>query len=168
MPQISTIAQAAAATNRSPTPAQIAAGNYAKGRCEIHGLRVAIENPKGSIRSGVSKAGKTWSIKMRHHYGEFTQYTGRDGDPLDVFIGPDSSAMHVYVVNQVNPDTGRFDEHKCLAHFADEAAAREGYLASYTPGWKGLGGIKTFTIAEFKRWILSGDLTKRAADFFIA
>lgn len=168
VPQNSTIAQAAAATNRNPSQAQIEAGNYAKGRCLIHQLRVAIENPKGSTRRGTDKSGKSWSVTMKNHYGYFTDYEGRDGDPLDVFIGPDAQATHVFVVNQIDPDTGKFDEHKVMCYFPSEEWARRAYLSNYAAGWKGLGSVRSLTVVQFKKWLSSGDLTKRAASFFIA
>ncbi len=168
MPQTLTIGQAASATDRTPTKAQIEAGNYAKGRCLVHDLRVAIENPKGSTRRGTNKAGKAWSVTVKNHYGFFSDYVGKDGDPLDLFIGPDANATHVYVVNQIDPQTGGFDEHKVMTYFPDEAAARSAYLANYEAGWKGLGSMRIFTVAAFKQWLSSGKLTKRAAAFFIA
>ncbi|MDF8330605.1 hypothetical protein P5G63_19780 [Aeromonas salmonicida] len=66
----------------------------------------------------------------------------------------------VYVVDQVDPKTGKFDEHKVMMGFADEQAARAGYLANYEKGWKGLGTIKAMPVDEFKVWVKDGDTTK--------
>ena len=48
---------AARETNTNPTAKQKEAGNYAKGRVRFAGLDIAIENPKGSERSGVDRGG---------------------------------------------------------------------------------------------------------------
>jgi hypothetical protein len=106
--------QARAAVNTEPTPGQIEAGNYAKGHVSWAGFGIAIENPKGSERSGTDRNGKTWSITMANDYGYFKGILGRDKDHLDVFIGPHLESELVHVVNQNAPATGKFDEHKCI------------------------------------------------------
>lgn len=146
--------------NRKPTPAQQEAGNYRKGHVTLHGLDIAIENPKGSVRSGISPDGKEWSTKMVHDYGYFKQTEDKDGDPIDVFIGPTPHSELVFIINQVHPG-GRFDEHKVMLGFVTADDAREGYLANYEDGWQGLGGMVGMTMEDFKEW-LEGDTTKRA------
>ncbi|ELY1973104.1 hypothetical protein SL040_004570, partial [Aeromonas salmonicida] len=83
-----------------------------------------------------------------------------DGDHVDVFIGDQPDSETVYVVDQVDPKTGKFDEHKVMMGFADEGSARAGYLANYENGWKGLGSIKAMPVDEFKVWVKEGDTTK--------
>lgn len=100
---------------------------------------------------------------MVHDYGYIKGTTGSDDDHVDVFIGPHLDSELVFVVNQVDPATGDFDEHKCLFGFTNEAAAIEGYLANYEEGWTGLGDIKPLTLDDFKEWLASGDLTKAAS-----
>ena len=145
-----------------PTPAQKEAGNYKKGHLRLHGLNITLENPKGSIRSGADKDGKAWQTTMAHDYGYIKRTEGADGDHVDVFIGDQHASDMVYVVDQVDPKTGQFDEHKAMIGFADEQSAREGYLANYEPGWQGLGAIKAMPIEEFKDWLSKGDTTKPA------
>src|SRR5574337_1526772 len=55
------------ATDPNPTDAQKRAGNYRKFRATWNGLQIAIENPKGSIRSGVDRHGKPWHKIGRAH-----------------------------------------------------------------------------------------------------
>lgn len=43
----------------------------------------------------------------------------------------------------------------CMLGFTNEKEAREGYLANYSSGWKGLGAIKAMRMPEFKEWIKS-------------
>ena len=148
-----------------PTEAQKEAGNYKKGHLKLQGLDIALENPKGSTRSGTDRDGKAWQSTMAHDYGYIKRTTGADGDHVDVFIGDQPDSEMVYVVDQVDPKTGKFDEHKVMMGFADEQSARDGYLANYEKGWKGLGSIKAMPVEEFKRWVKGGDTTKPANDW---
>lgn len=140
-----------------PTKAQREAGNYKKGHLKLQGLDIALENPKGSTRSGTDQGGRAWQSTMAHDYGYIKRTLGADGDHVDVFIGDQPDSEMVYVVDQVDPKTGEFDEHKVMMGFADEQAAREGYLGNYEAGWKGLGAIKAMPVESFKRWVSEGD-----------
>lgn len=148
---------AAQETNTSPSEAQIEAGNYKKGRVRLHGLDIAIENPKGSTRSGTDPDGKNWQSTMAHHYGDIKGTVAADGDNLDVFVGPEPESDRVFVIDQVNKD-GTFDEHKVMMGFRSEKDAREGYLANYEKGWK-VGPITEMSADEFRDWVDNGDLS---------
>lgn len=141
-----------------PSQNQIKAGNYKKGHINLHGMRIAIENPAGSKRKGVDKNGKPWQAKLAYHYGYIKSSIGRDKDCVDVFLGPRSSdpGMPVIVINQVDPHTGKFDEHKVMIGFDGWKEACEGYLRNYKSGWNGIGSIKVMDLPEFKKWIRSG------------
>ncbi|CAD7530569.1 hypothetical protein KBAH04_17990 [Aeromonas hydrophila] len=143
-----------------PTEAQKEAGNYKKGHLTLQGMDIALENPKGSTRSGTDQDGKAWQSTMAHDYGYIKRTLGADGDHVDVFIGDRPDSETVYVVDQVDPKTGKFDEHKVMMGFASEPAALDGYLANYEKGWKGLSAIKAMPVEEFKRWVKEGDTTK--------
>lgn len=147
-----------------PTEAQKEAGNYKKGHLSLQGLDIALENPKGSTRYGTDQDGKAWQSTMAHDYGYIKRTLGADGDHVDVFIGDQPDSEMVYVVDQVDPKSGKFDEHKVMMGFADEQAARDGYLANYEKGWKGLSAIKAMPVEEFKHWVKEGDTTKPVAD----
>ncbi|MGY3944807.1 LPD38 domain-containing protein [Aeromonas tecta] len=157
---VAQVEAARAEVNTEPTQAQKEAGNYKKGHLKLHGFDIALENPKGSTRSGTAPDGKAWQSTMAHDYGYIKRTEGADGDHVDVFIGDQPESEQVYVVDQVDPQTGKFDEHKVMLGFADEAAARAGYLANYEPGWKGLGTIKAMPVKAFKRWLKEGDTTQ--------
>ncbi|SHG34508.1 hypothetical protein SAMN02745753_03743 [Marinomonas polaris DSM 16579] len=152
--------KAAQDTNTQPTEKQIEADNYKKGRVSLHGLDIAIENPKDSVRSGQDSDGKKWESKMAHHYGDIKGIKGADGDDLDVFIGDKPESDKAYIVDQVDPKTGEFDEHKVMLGFDDKAQAENGYLANYEDGWKGVGAITEMPVSDFKEWIKSGNTTK--------
>lgn len=150
--------------NTDPTESQKESGNYKKAHVSIHGLEITIENPKGSYRKGTDKNGKKWKCKMYSHYGYFKKTEGKDGDHVDVFIGPNIKSEIVFIVNQNNSE-GKFDEHKVMLGFNTLQEAEEGYLKNYSKGWKGLGSTIPMTIDQFKSWIQSEDTKKPAKQF---
>lgn len=153
--------QAAAETDTDPSDAQKEAGNYRKGKADILGLRVSIENPAGSTRSGTDASGKPWSVTMAHHYGYFLGSEGKDGDHVDTFIQPGPALTETgtaYVVNQ-KKGNGQFDEHKVMLGFSSPTAAAQGYRANYSPGWKGLGSIVPLSVPALRHWLATGDTT---------
>jgi N12 class adenine-specific DNA methylase len=150
----------------SPTDAQKEAGNYRKGHRIVDGHKISIENEKGSTRSGVDADGTPWSVTMNNAYGYIRGTEGVDGDHIDVFLSDNPESGDVYVVDQVNPKTGEFDEHKVMYGFNSEDEAREAYLSNYSPGWKGLGNITRISREDFKEWIGSSRRkTKPFADY---
>jgi len=155
-----TVAQAIArAARRAVDPvsaAQAEAGNYRKGHVNMHGLQITIETPKGAVRSGTDKEGKKWSIEMANHYGYIRKSEDLDGDHVDVFLGPNPEAELVYVVDQIDPATKKFDEHKCLLGFLTLSSAKDAYKANYQKTWKGLGKITPVTMQQFKEWLKDG------------
>ena len=147
-----------------PSPAQKEAGNYQKGHARIQGLDISIENPAGSVRTGTAPDGKQWATPMVNHYGYIKGTVGKDKDHLDVFLGPDAeTSQKVFVVNQVDPKTGKFDEHKVMLGFASPGQAQTAYLANYEPGWGGLGSIANMDMAGFKDWMRDGKNMRRPA-----
>ena len=158
---------AAAQTDTDPTPAQIEAGNYAKGKVTLHGMTVSIENPHGSTRSGTDKSGKPWSVEMNGHYGYFLGTEGRDKQHVDAFIGPDPASTKAFVINQIDPEAHRFDEHKVMLGYGSRREAIDGYKSNYAPGWKGLGDMVETNVDSLREWLKTEDTKKpaRAADF---
>lgn len=134
-----------------PTEEQKVSGDYQKGNLDIAGLRIAIENPAGSIRSGKDQEGNLWQVQMKHHYGYIEDTTGADGDELDVFIknGLEHNPETVYIIRQRNKD-GTFDEHKIIIGAENLEDAKNIYLANYEENWTGFAGIKQMTMEGFK------------------
>ncbi|PFH08088.1 hypothetical protein BCF11_0440 [Collimonas sp. PA-H2] len=143
-----------------PTQAQKLAGNYKVGRTTLHGMAIAIEQPRGSFRCGVDATGRPWQNRMSSHYGYFAGTTGNDGDELDVFIGYYPESRVAFVINQVDQQTGAFDEHKIMLGFPDAQSASRAYLESYHRGWQGLDGIVPISIPQLKWWAKHGNHTK--------
>jgi hypothetical protein len=144
---------------RPSTAAQNEAGNYAKGRESLHGLRLVIENPRGTVRQWRAADGTSGGNLMKFHYGYIAGTLGNDGDELDVFIGPTPEAMHAYVVNQ-NHAAGGFDEHKIMLGFPDQRTAVAGYMSNYTAPWPGFGSCVACSIDQLKWWIANGTKTR--------
>ena len=163
---------AIAETEPNPSEAQKKAGNYKKGHLSFGGYDFTVETPKGTTRSGKDEQGKPWSVTMHDTYGYIKGKIGVDGDHIDMFINDDADLDdfngNVYVVDQVNPETGEFDEHKVMYGYPSEEAAKDAYLANYSKGWKGLGKITAVPKATFDKWLESSDRkTKPFADYAI-
>lgn len=161
---------AIAETETEPTEAQKKAGNYKKGHLSFGGYDYTVETPKGVTRSGKDEQGKPWSVIMHDTYGYILGKIGVDGDHIDMFINDaadlDTFDGNVYVVDQVNPETGEFDEHKVMYGYPSEEAATEAYLANYSKGWKGLGKVTSVPKATFDKWLESSDRkTKPFAEY---
>lgn len=127
-------------------------GDYPKGVVSIQGLSIAIENPKGSTRSGVDADGNAWSTEMQDTYGYIENTAGADTDDIDVFVGEHPLSDKVFIVDQVKED-GSFDEHKVMLGYESSEDAREAYLRNYEGGWQGLGSITQIGIEDFRRWV---------------
>ena len=140
-----------------PTDAQKDAGNYQKGHIKIQGLDIAIENPAGSERTGKGPDGKPWSSTLTNHYGYIKGTVGRDKDHIDSFIGPNPESKKVFVVNQQDPGTGKFDEHKVMIGFNTLKQAQDAYQSNYAADWKGMKSIIPMTMDTFKSWIMQGN-----------
>ena len=149
------IAEAEAETDTNPTEAQKESGNYRKGHVRIDGMEISIEQPKGSVRRGTDAKGNKWESKMHNTYGYIRGTQSVDGDHIDVFLSDAPLHGMVYVVDQVDPETGEFDEHKVMYGFESEDAARKAYLSNYEKGWKGLGAITEVSREDFKEWVQS-------------
>ena len=146
-------------THTHPTEGQTVAGNYRKGTFKWNGLNIKIENPEGSTRRGVSKDGKAWANVMQCDYGYFAGNgsvapKGRDGDAIDVFVGPNPDSDVVVVIDQMVD--GKFDEHKVVIGIEDEDQACKLYLSNYQKGWK-CGPTTVMNVQELKAWLNSGD-----------
>ena len=158
------LADAANNVHRSPSDAQIEAGNYSKGHVRFPGFDVSIENARGQQRSGTGKDGEKWSVTMPAHYGYVRRTEGADGEQVDCYIGPNPQSGNVWVIDQLDADTGKFDEHKAMLGFNSLAEALAAYHRAFSDG-KGpdrVGATHKMTLATFKEW-LATDTTKAAS-----
>lgn len=160
------IHKAAQETERNPTEAQAKAGNYRKGRFTVHGLTIAIENPKGSVRRGKDEDGTEWtSPPFTSHYGYINSIDGdkadrgADKDHVDVFVGPDPEQDRVHIVNQ-NDGDGNFDEHKVVLGATNKDHAEKLYNGCYEKGWDRCDSVVELHIKDFKDWLKKADKKK--------
>ena len=142
-----------------PTQAQIEAGNYKKGHIKVHGLDIAVENPRGSERSGTDPDGKPWSHNMSDHYGYIKRTTGADQEHIDTYVGKNPESENVFVVDQIDQGTGGFDEHKVMLGFDSQEEAITAYQANFDKGWK-VGPVTQMSKDQFKDWLKNSDTSK--------
>lgn len=143
--------------NTNPTPGQKMAGNYKKAHVKFHGLDISIENPKGSERRGVGKDGKEWKATMPDHYGYIKRTQGADGDHVDVYLGSDERSNRVYVIDQKDSETGKFDEHKVMLMYPDRDTATRAYREAFSDKKNRIMKVTRMSIAEFKDWLKRGN-----------
>lgn len=128
-------------------------GHKLQDRTSWNGLKISIENKKGSVRRGVDKDGHQWATKMHFDYGYIRGSEGTDGDHVDCYLGDNMDAKKVYIVHQNDPITHKYDEDKCMLGFNSLEDAKKAYLMQYDrPGF--LGKIDTMDFDEFKEFIL--------------
>lgn len=160
------VAVAEQQVNTQPTEAQKEAGNYKKGHVKIKGLDITIENPKGSERSGVDGDGNPWSVQMPSAYGYIKRTTGADGEQVDVYVGDNPDSDRVFIVDQIEPDTAKFDEHKVMIGFNSPEEVAQAYGKAFSDGSAGtrMGGVEEYSIDEFKQWLKGEDTTKPSSE----
>lgn len=114
-----------------------------------NGLRIEIEFPVGSYKvwRHEHEVGVT---KYTVPYGYFLDTKASDGDSVDVYLGPYEDVSFVYVIRQLKPDTGEYDEPKVMAGFASEEDAKRVYLEHMGNKESFFGGIKLVAIHKFK------------------
>ena len=145
-----------------PTDAQKEAGNYRKDHISFQGLPISVETRKGETRSGTGPGGHKWSVKLPYDYGYIKRTEGADGDHVDVCIGPDHQSDNVYVVDQHDHRTGKFDEHKVMLGYRTKSEAEHAYHGGFSDG-KGPLRMKTMvamSMADFKKWLKHCDTKK--------
>jgi len=153
---------AAQKVNTQPSEAQKVAGNYKHGHLKLAGLDIAIETPKGAVRSGTDPNGQQWSVELPAHYGRIKGTVGADKDQVDVYVGDNPSSKRVYVIDQKDLRTRRFDEHKAIMGVSSVSEARDLYTRAFSDkmGADRIGGITPMSVSEFRKWLRDGDTTK--------
>ena len=160
------VAVAEKETDTTPTEKQKEAGNYKKGHVQVGTFNITIENPKGSVRSGIDTEGNKWETTMQNTYGYIRGTEGVDGDHIDVFLSDDIDGWNgrkVFVVDQYNED-GTFDEHKVMLGFNEADDAEAAYFANYDRNWakKHKTVLTGVNLEEFEKWIESSHRKTKA------
>lgn len=106
------------------------------GQLDFQGLTLDIETRAGTYRRGTAPDGTAWKVLLPAHYGEVRGTKAVDGDPVDVFVGPNKYAPFAWVVQAKRPGTKQFDEPKCMLGFDRRKDALQAFRASYdVPGF---------------------------------
>jgi hypothetical protein len=123
------------------------------GTLDFQGMPIRIEQDAGEVRHWRDRHGESGSTTMQHAYGEIVGTKGADGDPVDVFLGMNPNASHVYVVHQrkkrADGTFGGFDEDKAFLGFSSPEEAKAAYLLHYdNPEF--FGGMSAVGLEDFR------------------
>lgn len=128
-------------------------------RVEFQGLKISIENKKGSSRKWHDPHNnQSGATKMHCAYGYVrgVKRKGADGDLVDVYVGPNESATTAFVVHQMKaPEFKKYDEDKVMLGFDSAKEAKAAYLKQYDkPGF--FGSMTAMPVEKFKEKLNSG------------
>lgn len=128
------------------------------GRRRVDGLRVSIENRRGSKRhwydAGHDRHGTT-TIQAPGGYGYIRETLGADGEHVDCLLGPLAtsdkipSCPVVIIAIRTPPDFRAMDEDKVLLGFPTVAEARAEFVKHYDNP-KFIGRVSVMSWDEFK------------------
>lgn len=149
-------------TEPNPSPEQIEAGNAPKRKVTVHGLDISIENEKGGIRKSKPDAKVPWEVTMPAAYGYIKGTVGKDKDHIDAYLGDNLASGVVVVIDQMDPDTKQFDEHKVMLGFNKMSDAVKAYEQAFADG-RGSDrvlDVNAVGMPEFKQWLKDGNHKK--------
>jgi hypothetical protein len=119
---------------------------------DVGGLQCVVETEKGQRRIGYG-----WAVNMPTHYGYIRGTSSMEGphEQFDCYIGDDLASDNVWVIDQLDPDTGAVDEQKALLAFPSRDAALNAYKQSFNDGRgeERIGTIRKMSVATFKSYL---------------
>ncbi len=119
----------------------------------FQGIPIAIETKKGQKRKWTDAQGKTGETLMLADYGFIKKTGGADAEEIDVYLlGSNPRSTQVFIVHQIDPSTGIYDEDKCFLGAANAAEARIAFQAHRNDAGA-YGGMTAMDIDHFKRWV---------------
>lgn len=139
----------------APTEAQAEANNYRAGHLRWNSLDITIETPRGGERTGTAPDGSRWAVTMPDSYGYVRRTEGADGEQADVYIGRSPDSPNVYVIDQLDADTGKFDETKSMLGYNSREEALAAYRAGFSDG-RGddrIGGVTEMSVDQFREFL---------------
>ncbi len=129
----------------------------------VMGLPVTVEYPRGSVRHLLNDAGETVLKKrMYSDYGFLNGTKGRDGDEIDVMLGPLPQCKEIYVIHMrdLGKDVDqREDEDKVMIGFQSAAAAKAAFLLHYPANF--YQSMTSFPFVEFRKKLRTSQLPRR-------
>ena len=128
-----------------------------KGHIDFQGLDIRIQNPSGTLRSGISPSGQPWETAMEADYGYIAGTEGKDGEDVDVFVGPDKDAQSAYIITIMKPPSfENIDEQKVMLGYNTGAEAKRVFLQHYDSP-KFFGNMTAMTMTDFKKKVMETD-----------
>jgi SPP1 gp7 family putative phage head morphogenesis protein len=88
-------------------------------------LLVLVDRPQGTVETGTAKDGTPWSRTWSFDGGELPGTSAGDGEPIDVFCGPDAAAPMAFWIVQRGDDP----ELRLALGWANIDEARAAYLS---------------------------------------
>ncbi len=151
--------------NTDHSHAQGEAGNIQRGHVVWNGLGAKIEVPAGGTRRGTTPEGGTWESTHPHAYGEFNDLpAAADGMKPDVIFGEHPNSPTVYVIDEVDPETGKYRQSKTFVGFRTPADVAHSYAGISSKSFAGIGGMRAFGRDEFVKFAKDGGLSKPVTD----
>ena len=128
-----------------------------KGHIDFQGLDIRVQNPTGTLRSGISPSGQPWETSMEADYGYIAGTEGKDGEDVDVFVGPDKDAQSAYIITIMKPPSfENIDEQKVMLGYNTGAEAKRAFLRHYdSPRF--FGSMTAMTMTDFKKKVKESD-----------
>lgn len=116
----------------------------------VAGLPIVIETEKGTRRSWMRGP-----IPVDYGYIQGTFSAEGPHEQMDCYVGPFRDSEKVWVIDQVDPETRAFDEHKVMLGFNREEEALAAYLGSFedNAGEIRVGDIHHMTVAQLHTWL---------------
>lgn len=131
---------------------QLATVTYDRALREVHGLDVVVETARGAQRTGYG-----WAVSMPSDYGYLLGTSSAEGprEQMDAFVGEHPESELVFVVDQVDPDTKLFDEHKVFLGFQSRDDALDCYREAFSDGRgaERIGSVRSLDVAALKSWL---------------
>lgn len=120
---------------------------------KFQGFDIAIEYPAGVTRELKNAKGEVvYRKRMVYSYGFIATTKGRDGDEVDVMLGPSEKAQEAHVVHMIDlgPDVDqREDEDKVMLGFPDAEAAKKAFEKHYPATF--YGGMTSLPLDVFRK-----------------
>lgn len=115
---------------------------------ERHGMKISIENKRGSYRTGQNSQGVKWRKIMKADYGYIRGATkDNTHEKRDVYVGKEKNAKNVYIINQLNRQ-GTLDEQKYMVGYKSLSDAKASFLAHVHQDR--FGSIRPMSVEQFK------------------
>jgi Inorganic Pyrophosphatase len=157
------VERAGAAVNELYSNAQGAANNVPRVHVTWNGIDATLEAGAGGVRHGIAADGTPFTQRFPTAHGYFLGTNGADGAHLDAYFGPHPSFPTVFVLDEKDPQTGAFRQHKAFVGFRDQRDALDAYLGTDGKHAGMIAGMLAMPLEKFKNWA-AGDLSQPVSE----